>query len=325
MCPSSRNRLKGGRVPARQWDPASKAKVVLEGLRGKPENVICRRHSIKPAEYRRWRKQFLANIAKPFEVRDRVTGRNNAVRAFSKIGPAGDEDPEALRVARELIEALPIPVFFKARDGRNLGANKAWEAYFGISRESFLGKTVQELFSHAPEVAAKHQAVDEELWRNPGARSYEALVPVHDGSLRHTLNYKATFFGADGAVAGLIGTIVDITERKRAEQRQSIEHRVTRLLADSDTLGAAMPGILAAFCESLGWVCGARWSTDPKAGGFRCEEAWGTDDPQIAAFLAANRERTYQPGHAGFIRRVLGTGQPAWIVDVTADEGFLRG
>src|SRR5258708_18836966 len=46
--------------------------------------------------------------------------------------------------------------------------------------------------------SAKHRAVDEELWRSPGTRSYELQVPVRDGSVRHTLNYKATFTGADG-------------------------------------------------------------------------------------------------------------------------------
>src|SRR5258706_2024926 len=117
-----------------------------------------------------------------------------------------------MRVAQDLIEVLPIPVFFKARDGKHLGANRAWEAYFGVERESFIGKTVEELFSQAPETAAKHRAVDEELWRNPGTRSYELQEPVRDGSVRHTLNAKATFTGADGMVAGLLTTVIDITE-----------------------------------------------------------------------------------------------------------------
>jgi len=317
--------LKGGRklVPVRQWDPASKAKVVLEGLQGKPETAICKRHNIKPAEYRSWRKQFLAKIARSFASPRRPSTERSPV--LPSLARAGDESSEALRVAQELIEVLPIPVFFKARDGKHLGANKAWEAYFGVERESFIGKTVNELFSHAPEVAAKHQAADEDLWRNPGTRSYELQVPVHDGSIHHTLNYKATFTGPDGKVAGLIGTIIDITERKRAEQRQAIEHRVTRLLSESETVAGAMPGVLAAFCESLGWACGTRWSMDAKAGGFRCEEAWSIDDPEIAAFLAASHESTYRPGQAGLVRRVLGTGQPVWIVDIAAEESFLRG
>ena len=312
-------------MPAGHWDPASKAKVVLEGLRGKPEADICERHGINPAEYRRWRRQFLANAARPFEAPARLVKSAGPTSLFTNLGKNKKEVPETLRVARELIEALPIPVFFKARDGTHLGANQAWETYFGIPRGTFIGKKVEDLFAYAPDVAAHHRAVDEELWRHPGTRSYELLVPVHDGSLQYTLNYKATFAGKNGEVAGLIGTIVDITERRRAELRQAIEHRVTRLLAEPDTVASAMPGILAAFCESLGWACGARWSMDPNEGRFRCEETWSIDDPDIEAFLTESRKSTYQPGQAGFIRRVLGTGQPMWIADLAAEASFLRG
>jgi len=312
-------------VPGRQWDAASKAKVVLEGLKGGSESAICRRHRIKPAEYRRWRKQFLSNIARPLEPR-RPPSEDKGHFLAEMPRKVREESAKALRVAQELIEALPIPVFFKARDGRHLGANRAWEAYFGVERDSFVGKTVDELFSSAPEVAARHKAADEELWRNPGTRSYELEVPVHDGSFRHTLNYKATFAGADGKVAGLIGAIIDITDRKRVEQRQAIEHRVARVLSESDSVASAMPEVLAAFCETLGWACGARWRLDTQAGGFRCEETWrSVDSADIAEFLAVSRKSTYQPGQAGFIRRVLGTGEPAWIVDVTAEKSFLRG
>jgi PAS domain S-box-containing protein len=306
-------------VPGRQWDPASKAKVVLEGLKGRSETAICKRHRIELAEYRRWRRQFLANIARPLESPE----ASRLLPGMSKN--VWEESAKALRVAQELIEALPIPVFFKSRDGKHLGANRAWESYFGVNRDAFIGKTVEQLFSGAPEVAAKHHAADEDLWANPGTRSYELEVPVHDGSPRHTLNYKATFAGADGEIAGLIGAIIDITERKRAEQRQTIEHRVTRILSESETVAAAMPGLLAAFCETLGWACGARWSPVAQTGGFRCEETWGAGDPAVTEFLEASRGTSYRPGQAGFIRRVLGTGEPVWIVDIAADESFLRG
>src|SRR4029078_4586972 len=51
---------------------------------------------------------------------------------------------EAQRVAEQLIEALPNPVFFKGTDGRYLGVNKAWETYFGVSREAAIGKVVND-------------------------------------------------------------------------------------------------------------------------------------------------------------------------------------
>jgi PAS domain S-box-containing protein len=292
---------------------------VLEGLKGRSESAICKHHRIKPAEYRRWRKQFLANVARPLEPRNSGRPPSGMPRRV------WEESAKALHVAQELIEALPVPVFFKARDGKHLGANRAWEAYFGVDRDAFIGRTVGELFAGSPEIAAKHQAADDDLWNNPGSRSYELEVPVADGSTRHTLNYKATFTDAEGKIAGLIGAIIDITERKRAEQRQTIEHRVTRILSESDTAGEAMPGVLAAFCETLGWACGARWTLDDKSVGFRCQETWGGGDPALAPFLAESAQTTFQPGQAGLIRRTLGRGEPVWIVDVAAEPGFLRG
>ena len=153
-------------MPGRQWDPASKAKVVLEGLKGRSETAICKRHGIKPAEYRTWRRQFLANVARPFEPRHAPAREaNRLLPGMSK--KVWEESAKALRVAQELIEALPIPVFFKGRDGKHLGANRAWETYFGVNRESFIGKTVEELFSGSPEVAAKHYVADQDLWSTP--------------------------------------------------------------------------------------------------------------------------------------------------------------
>ena len=136
-------------MPVRQWDAASKAKVVLEGLKGRSESAICKQHRIKPAEYRRWRKQFLANIARPLEPRRSLSAERGRLLA-GMSHHVWEESAKALRVAQELIEALPIPVFFKARDGKHLGANRAWEAYFGVNREAFIGKTVRELFADQP-------------------------------------------------------------------------------------------------------------------------------------------------------------------------------
>src|SRR6185312_5244841 len=111
-----------------------------------------------------------------------------------------------LHVAQELIEVLPIPVFFKARDGRYLGVNRAWEDFFGFQRSEVVGGAVTDIYPASPQVAARHQAMDEDLWSNPGRQSYEIQLVMRDGRVRHTIYYKATFQGPDGGVAGLIGT-----------------------------------------------------------------------------------------------------------------------
>ena len=127
---------------------------------------------------------------------------------------------EAQRMTQQLIEVLPNPIYFKGTDGRYLGVNKAWEAYFGTPRDAFLGKSVHDLYPGDPQIADRLQATDQVLWEKPGTpQVHEESITTPDGRHHDAIYYKATFTRADGSVAGLIGTIVDITERKQAEER----------------------------------------------------------------------------------------------------------
>jgi diguanylate cyclase (GGDEF)-like protein/PAS domain S-box-containing protein len=126
---------------------------------------------------------------------------------------------EQLAFIQQLIEAVPQPIFFKDTEGRYLGVNRAWERFFGIAREKFIGKSVFELYPNDPELARTHHARDVELFSKPGSQSYEAAIRDAQGELRQTIYNKATFNRADGSVAGLIGTITDITEQRRVEEQ----------------------------------------------------------------------------------------------------------
>jgi len=50
----------------RNWDPKTKAMIVLQGLKGKPIVELCTEHQISQTQYYLWREQFLANMQKAF-------------------------------------------------------------------------------------------------------------------------------------------------------------------------------------------------------------------------------------------------------------------
>src|SRR3954471_10445518 len=120
----------------------------------------------------------------------------------------GKETANPLDAAFKLVDSLPVPVFFKSRDGRYLGVNRAWEEFFGIQADAFIGKEVADLYPSDPAIAERHAAMDRTLYANPGRQSYEITVRARDGRLHDTIYYKATYTDAHGEVAGLIGTIV---------------------------------------------------------------------------------------------------------------------
>jgi PAS domain S-box-containing protein len=116
-----------------------------------------------------------------------------------------------------LLEAIPVPVFYKDRDGRYLGCNDAFIASIGRRREEVIGRSVYDL---APaDIARRYAEKDAELFAAPGRQIYDWVVYKGDGSVRNVVFNKATFVDREGDVAGLIGVILDVTELKEAQTR----------------------------------------------------------------------------------------------------------
>ena len=115
-----------------------------------------------------------------------------------------------------LLNAIPVPVFYKDTEGRYTGFNKAFEAFYGKRHQELVGKSV---FDIAPrELAEVYHAKDLELFRNPGVQVYDAKMKDGQGKMHDVVYHKATFTDAGGKVSGLIGAILDITERNRNEE-----------------------------------------------------------------------------------------------------------
>lgn len=115
----------------------------------------------------------------------------------------------------KLLDTIPIPVFSKDRQGRYLQLNKAFQDFLGIPKEQFVGKSVFEV--NPGEMAKMYFAKDEELFANEGIQRYEFKARNAQKEDREVEYTKAVFHDAEGRQAGLIGAIMDITERKRAE------------------------------------------------------------------------------------------------------------
>jgi len=116
---------------------------------------------------------------------------------------------------QNVIDAIPTPVFYKDTDGIYLGCNVAFEKFIGLSRVQIVGKTVYDV--SPKDLADVYHAADEELFAAGGSQSYENSVVYADGSRHEVLFHKAVFQKCDGSLGGLVGTFIDITERKQAE------------------------------------------------------------------------------------------------------------
>lgn len=121
-----------------------------------------------------------------------------------------------LHFLQVVVDAIPNPVFYKDTHYRYLGCNTEFENFFGIKREDLIGKSV---FDIAPrDLALEYNEKDLEVAEKEGIRIYESSVERADGTRRHVIFRKAKFTDLHGTPGGIVGTVIDVTERRKAEQ-----------------------------------------------------------------------------------------------------------
>jgi PAS domain S-box-containing protein len=130
------------------------------------------------------------------------------------------EGEDRLRAQRDLmqkvIDSVPAPIFVKDMQGLYTHCNRAFEEYLGLGREEIIGSTVFDVAP--PELAEIYHQADRRLMENPGRQEYGTQVRYADGSLHDVIFLKSTFQDLSGNTAGIVGVILDITGRKRAER-----------------------------------------------------------------------------------------------------------
>lgn len=128
---------------------------------------------------------------------------------------------KAANFLHQILDAIPSPIFYKNVQGQYIGCNKAFAEFNGKERDELIGRSVYEVF---PSLAAKkYQAMDQELLQQKSVQVYEYRTTSANGQQRDVLFHKAPFRDIDGTLAGLVGVITDISERKQMEMalRQS--------------------------------------------------------------------------------------------------------
>jgi PAS domain S-box-containing protein len=166
------------------------------------------------------------------------------------------------------------------------------------------------------------KAVAEAL-RGGSRYDIEYRVVRPSGEVRFVHSKGDVMWDESGRPRRMFGSVQDITERKRAEQRLMAQHTVTQVLAEAATLEEATTKILQAVCECLVWDVGALWSLDKKAGVLRCVEVWHKESIEVPEFEATSHETTFIPG-IGLPGRVWFSREPMYIPDVVRDANFPR-
>ena len=208
-----------------------------------PQGSVVLNHQVSVLEqYWGWLLGFVAIAVLQMFLIVTLLTRGKRLRAAN----ASLQDSE--HFTRSLLEAIPVPVFYKGRDGRYQGFNQAFLHFYGKDKDELIGKSV---FDITPlDIAKVYHAKDMELFEKPGIQVFPYEVKTSQGDLRDVIFHRASLTDEHGVVTGLIGAILDVTELKRMEKRNQVLADIIR--HSQDFIGVADMKQMAFFVNPAG-------------------------------------------------------------------------
>lgn len=155
---------------------------------------------------------------------------------------------------RTLLNAIPTPVYYMDSEGRFTGCNRSYLDFTGRTIEEFAGKTVFDLFE--PREAEEQRARDLALLRSGERESYEGVARDMLGRSREVIYNRDVFRNEVGKIVGIVGSFIDISRIRKAEQDQREMERQLLHTQKLESLGVLAGGVAHDFNNILMAITG---------------------------------------------------------------------
>jgi PAS domain S-box-containing protein len=146
-----------------------------------------------------------------------------------------------------------------------------------------------------------------------------------DGSL-HWLEAKGQVLeNKQGKPVRVVGTLIDITHRKRESEEICLLQTVTQAISEAPDFYSALEVTLTHVSQTLGWHFGEAWVFSEKNNTLILSPAWYSSLPRLREFRKASEAFTFSE-EISIPGRIFASKQPEWQRDVSSlpASSFLR-
>jgi PAS domain S-box-containing protein len=221
---------------------------------------------------------------------------------------------------RRLVDSNIIGVISASIHGAITDANDAFLNSVGYTREDLLAGRIRWDEMTPADLIHLDVSACEELIAKGKHTPYEKAYISKQGQRVPVVVGSALL---DDNSEQVISFILDVSERKRAEQRLAVQYAVARALAEATTVTSAISLVLQSLGESLGWQVCFFWRVDSQTNTLRYLNGWHSPDLDAAALIRTNQETTFAPG-VGLPGAIWNSGKAAWIANIAQASNFPR-
>jgi len=179
----------------------------------------------RPGQLRTWKEDFF-----PVRVHGEIVGVAAVVQEITERRLAEAQLRESEARFRQMADNAPFMVWLTAPDGGCIFLSRSWYEFTGLASSAGLGSGWLDVVH--PDDRASFEQVFLDAQQRLQPFRIEFRLRRHDGEYRWALQAAAPRFSPGSRFKGYIGSIIDITERKLAEQAlEAADRRKDEFLA----------------------------------------------------------------------------------------------
>jgi PAS domain S-box-containing protein len=246
-----------------------------------------------------------------------LAGLGLALLTFLASWPLGRARSHQQADGERIIRNAPDGILTIDTKGRVRSLNPAAERLFGYRAAEIQGQPLTVLMTEPPTQERRnflHESlpVGSILGLAAGARE---MTGLHKSGTQFPIEIAISTVSDEEEIVS-VAFIRDVRQRKKAQTYLAAHYAATCVLAEVKTLEQAMPRILQAICDGLGWEAAAFWQIDPSAAVSRCTVSYEMPDARLPSLRAAAQPLALGPGD-GLPGRAWSGQDPVWVEDLT--------
>ena len=250
----------------------------------------------------------------------------------TQLGRVVERERSSAARFKSVVDNMPANVHLRDKDGRYILVNRDYENFYGVTSDFVRGKTLEEVhLDRKFDIELSEAGVTDRQVIEKDAIVEDNYTIMRKGVSHTMADVKFPVRDYSGKIIAVGGIELDITDLKQAERavREKTEFLqltqvITRAANEAVSVKTVIQLALDQVCTHTGWSVGRLYTLDESTGELVSGGVWHIDDADKFSTFRRVTEATRTEMGASLPGRVLTSGNPAWIEDITKDPNFPR-